>query len=85
MNKMLISKVVPAEQLSNQFKGDLSVTPDTLLRVTVEIADQNLQPRLSKEDYLATIHDIMDRLIALPLKDDRPLEDMLYDEHGLLK
>ena len=85
MNKMLISKMVPADQLPSQFKEDLAVTPKTMLRVTVEVASGRRKPRQSKEEFLAAIHKITDHLATLPVLDDRPLEEMLYDEHGLPK
>ena len=83
MNKMLISKMVPADQLPSQFKENLAVTPKTMLRVTVEVASGEKKPRRSKEEFLAAIHKITDHLATLPVLDDRPLEEMLYDEHGL--
>jgi len=40
---------------------------------------------LGRDEYLAAIHKITDRLDALPVDDGRSLEKMLYDEHGLPK
>ncbi len=84
MNKMLISKMVPAEQLPEQFKEDLAVTPETMLRVTVEVASGGKKPRRSKEEFLAAIHKITDHLATLPVLDDRTADEVLgYDENGL--
>ena len=51
MNKILISKMVPAEQLPKQFKEDLAVTPETMLRVTVEVASGEKCPGATRKSF----------------------------------
>ena len=82
---MLISKMVRADSLPVEVKGDLPVTPDMLLRVTVEIPSGQQIAALDEEQYLSAIHKISDGVRSAPLLDSRPANEMLYDEHGLPK
>lgn len=50
---------------------------------TILIDDGPAEPRVRPE-ALASVHAIQRRLASLPVRDDRPAEDLLgYDERGL--
>ena len=62
-------------------------TGDTMTGVIVEsLRDRLARERRKTEDADALVKDIMaiaDHFSSLPVLDNRTLEEMLYDEHGL--